>query len=383
MNAENPRLRIALVCNTAWAIYTYRRGLLRMLIERGAEVSIIAPRDRTFAPLEEMGCRCVELPVASKGTNPRDDLKTLAVLVREYRATRPHIVFHYTIKPNIYGTIAAKLAGVPSIAVTTGLGYVFIQHSRTASIAKQLYRFAFRFPREVWFLNKDDRQAFIDQNLLVHPKRARLLHGEGVDLDEYAFTPLPRANPQTEGFFFILIGRLLWDKGVAEYVDAARRIRAKYPYARFQLLGPAGVDNPSAITLDEVQAWQREGVIDYLGEAHDVRAYIDNADCVVLPSYREGVPRTLMEASAMGRPIVATDVPGCREVVEDGVTGFLCEAKSADSLAQQIERMLLLNHAARVEMGAAGRAKVLREFDENAVVERYKGTIRAVTGVSL
>jgi glycosyltransferase involved in cell wall biosynthesis len=354
-----------------------------MLAERGAEVSIIAPRDRTFAPLEEMGCRCVELPVASKGTNPRDDLKTLAVLYREYRTTRPHIVFHYTIKPNIYGTIAAKLAGVPSIAVTTGLGYVFIQHSRTASVAKQLYRFAFRFPREVWFLNKDDRQAFIDQNLLVHPKRARLLHGEGVDLDEYAFTPLPRANPQTEGFFFILIGRLLWDKGVAEYVDAARRIRAKYPYARFGLLGPAGVDNPSAITLDEVQAWQREGVIDYLGEANDVRAYIDNADCVVLPSYREGVPRTLMEASAMGRPIVATDVPGCREVVEDGVTGFLCEAKSADSLTQQIERMLLLSHAARVEMGVAGRAKVLREFDENEVVERYKGTIRAVTGVSL
>jgi glycosyltransferase involved in cell wall biosynthesis len=383
MNAEKSRLRIALVCNTAWAIYTYRRGLLRMLIERGVDVSVIAPRDRTFAPLEEMGCRCVELPVASKGTNPRDDLKTLAGLVREYRATRPHMVFHYTIKPNIYGSIAAKLAGVPSIAVTTGLGYVFIQKSRTASVAKRLYRFAFRFPREVWFLNQDDRQAFIDQDLLVHPERAQLLHGEGVDLGDYAYQPLPRANPQTEGFFFILIGRLLWDKGVAEYVDAARQLREKYPYAHFQLLGPVGVDNPSAITLDEVQAWQREGVIDYLGEAQDVRAFIGNADCVVLPSYREGVPRTLMEASAMGRPIVATDVPGCREVVENGVTGLLCEVKSADSLAQQMEQMLLLDYAARAEMGVAGRAKVAREFDENVVVERYKGTIRAVTGVSL
>jgi len=383
MNAEKSRLRIALVCNTAWAIYTYRRGLLRMLIDRGVEVSVIAPRDRTFAPLEDMGCRCVELAVASKGTNPRDDLGTLAALYREYRSSRPHIVFHYTIKPNIYGSIAAKLARIPSIAVTTGLGYVFIQKSRTASVAKRLYRFAFRFPREVWFLNQDDRRAFIDQNLLAHPDRAQLLHGEGVDLGEYAFQPLPRANPQTEGFFFILIGRLLWDKGVAEYVDAARRLRQKYPYARFQLLGPVGVDNPSAITLNEVQAWQREGVIDYLGEAHDVRAFIGNADCVVLPSYREGVPRTLMEASAMGRPIVATDVPGCREVVENGVTGLLCEAKSADSLAQQLERLLLSSYTARAEMGVAGRAKVAREFDENAVVERYKGTIRAVTGVSL
>ncbi|MGX7004223.1 glycosyltransferase family 4 protein [Caballeronia sp. KNU42] len=383
MNAEKTRLRITLVCNTAWAIYTYRRGLLRMLIERGVEVAVIAPRDRTFEPLEEMGCRCVELPVASKGTNPRDDLKTLAALYREYRATRPHMVFHYTIKPNIFGSIAAKLAGVPSIAVTTGLGYVFIQKSRTASVAKRLYRFAFRFPREVWFLNQDDRQAFIDQKLLVHPERARLLHGEGVDLGDYAFQPLPRANPQTEGFFFVLIGRLLWDKGVAEYVDAARRLREKYPYAHFQLLGPVGVDNPSAITLDEVQAWQREGVIDYLGEAQDVRAYIGNADCVVLPSYREGVPRTLMEASAMGRPIVATDVPGCREVVENGVTGLLCEVKSAGSLAQQLERLLLSSYAARAEMGVAGRVKVTREFDEKTVVERYKGTIRAVTGVSL
>jgi glycosyltransferase involved in cell wall biosynthesis len=366
---SNHPLRVALVCNTAWAIYTYRRGLIRMLVSRGVEVTVLAPRDRTFGLLQDMGCRCVELPVASKGTRPRDDLKTLLALYRDYKAARPQIVFHYTIKPNIYGSVAAKLAGVPSIAVTTGLGYVFIQQSRTADVAKKLYRFAFRFPREVWFLNQDDQKAFIDQKLLVHPDRARLLHGEGVDLDDFAFTPLKRADPRTDGFIFILIGRLMWDKGVAEYVDAARALRVKYPYARFQLLGPVGVDNPSAISRAEVEAWQQEGVIDYLGEAHDVREHIAHADCVVLPSYREGVPRTLMEASAMGRPIVATDVPGCREVVADGVTGFLCEARSAGSLEQQLERMLLQSHATRVEMGAAGRAKVTNEFDENAVDE--------------
>jgi glycosyltransferase involved in cell wall biosynthesis len=206
-----------------------------------------------------------------------------------------------------------------------------------------------------------------------------LLHGEGVDLDEYAFAPLP----QRERFVFILIGRLLWDKGVAEYVEAARRLRAKYPHARFQLLGPVGVDNPSAISRTEVDAWERDNVIEYLGEAHDVRPHIANADCVVLPSYREGVPRTLMEASAMGRPVVATDVPGCREVVEDGVTGFLCEAKNADSLAGTLERMLTLGEAQRAAMGVKGRENVAREFDEKVVVERYKGTIRAITGVSL
>ena len=387
MNNAQRHLRITLVCNTAWAIHTYRRGLLRMLVAHGVQVTVLAPRDRTFEPLAAMGCRCVELPVASKGTNPRDDLKTLVALYREYRANRPDLVFHYTIKPNIYGSIAAQGARVPSIAVTTGLGYVFIQKSRTAQVAKRLYRFAFRFPREVWFLNQDDRQAFIDQDLLAHPERARLLHGEGVDLDEFPFTPPARGHTHpatgTDGFFFILIGRLLWDKGVAEYVDAARRLRARFPHARFQLLGAVGADNPSAISRAEVEAWQREGVIEYLGETHDVRPAIANADCVVLPSYREGVPRTLMEASAMGRPIVATDVPGCREVVENGVTGLLCEVKSADSLAQQLERMLVSSDETRAQMGLRGREKVAREFDENGVVARYKDTIRAVTGVSL
>ena len=369
-------LHVALVCNTAWAIYTYRQGLLRALTQSGARVTIIAPRDRTFEPLEQMGCRCVELPVASKGTNPLDDLRTLLALYRHYRTLKPGVVFHYTIKPNIYGSIAAWLARVPSVAVTTGLGYVFIQKSRAAEVAKRLYRFAFRFPREIWFLNRDDEAAFKDGNLLAHPERARLLHGEGVDLDDFPFTPLPaRAE-----FAFVLIGRLLWDKGVGEYVEAARALRTRYPHVRFQLLGPVGADNPSAISREEVACWEREGVIEYLGETADVRPYIADADCVVLPSYREGVPRTLMEASAMGRPIVSTDVPGCREVVADGVNGLLCTVRDANSLGQALARMLDLGDAARAAMAARGRKKIEKEFDERVVVQRYRELIREITG---
>jgi glycosyltransferase involved in cell wall biosynthesis len=376
-------LRITLVCNTAFAIYTYRQGLIRTLVARGVDVTVIAPRDRTFDLLQQMGCRCIELHVASKGTNPRDDLRTLWSLYRLYREIRPHVVFHYTIKPNIYGTIAAKLAGVDSVAVTTGLGYVFIQKSRAAQIAKLMYRFAFRFPREIWFLNKDDEAAFRDQQLLAHPERARLLHGEGVDLEQFSFTSLHRHENRQDAFSFVLIGRLLWDKGVGEYVEAARQLRAKYPHARFQLLGPVGVDNPSAISRAEVDTWVREGVIDYLGEAHDVRPLIAAADCVVLPSYREGVPRTLMEASAVGRPIVATDVPGCREVVADGVNGLLCEARNVDSLAAKLAQMLDMSDDERRAMGERGREKVAREFDERVVVERYKSLIQKLTGISL
>ncbi|CAG4911818.1 glycosyltransferase family 4 protein [Paraburkholderia gardini] len=372
-------LRISLVCNTAWAIHTYRQGLIRMLVSKGVDVTVIAPRDRTFELLMQMGCRCIDLPVASKGTSPLDDLRTLWALYRHYRTIRPDVVFHYTIKPNIYGSIAAKLAGVTSVAVTTGLGYVFIQQSRAAQVAKKLYRFAFRFPREIWFLNRDDEAAFLDQKLLVHPERARLLHGEGVDLEQFAFAPLgDRAQ-----FTFVLIGRLLWDKGVGEYVEAARQLRVRYPHARFLLLGPVGVDNPSAITRAEVDTWQREGVVTYAGEAHDVRPFIVDADCVVLPSYREGVPRTLMEASAMGRPIVATDVPGCREVVADGVNGLLCEVKSAESLTAKLAQMLDMSGDERRAMGERGRQKVASEFDERAVVERYKDLLHTLTGVSL
>ncbi|CAG4885853.1 glycosyltransferase family 4 protein [Paraburkholderia gardini] len=372
-------LRISLVCNTAWAIHTYRQGLIRMLVSKGVDVTVIAPRDRTFELLMQMGCRCIDLPVASKGTSPLDDLRTLWALYRHYRTIRPDVVFHYTIKPNIYGSIAAKLAGVTSVAVTTGLGYVFIQQSRAAQVAKKLYRFAFRFPREIWFLNRDDEAAFLDQKLLVHPERARLLHGEGVDLEQFAFAPLvDRAQ-----FTFVLIGRLLWDKGVGEYVEAARQLRVRYPHARFLLLGPVGVDNPSAITRAEVDAWQREGVVTYAGEAHDVRPFIVDADCVVLPSYREGVPRTLMEASAMGRPIVATDVPGCREVVADGVNGLLCEVKSAESLTAKLAQMLDMSGDERRAMGERGRQKVASEFDERVVVERYKDLLHTLTGVSL
>ena len=375
----NVPLRITLVCNTAWAIYTYRQGLIRELASHGVEVIVLAPRDRTFELLTAMGCRCIELPVASKGTNPRDDLRTLWALFRHYRSIRPDIVFHYTIKPNIYGSIAAKLAGVNSVAVTTGLGYVFIQHSRAAQVAKMLYRFAFRFPREVWFLNRDDKSAFIDQNLLVHPERARLLHGEGIDLEQFVVTPLP----DTDHFNFVLIGRLLWDKGVGEYVEAARRLRKRYPQARFQLLGPVGVDNPSAITRAEVAAWEQEGVIEYLGEAHDVRPFIAAANCVVLPSYREGVPRTLMEASAMGRPIVATDVPGCREVVAHGINGLLCEVRNANSLADRLAQMLDMDGEERRAMGERGRHKVMAEFDERVVINQYKDLIRNLTGYSI
>jgi glycosyltransferase involved in cell wall biosynthesis len=377
MTVSRP-LHVCLVCNTAWAIHTYRPGLIKALLAQGARVTVLAPHDRTFAPLQALGVTCIDVPVASKGTNPLADLKTLVALWRHYRALKPDMVFHYTIKPNIYGTIAAALARVKSIAVTTGLGYVFIQRSRAAQVAKRLYKIAFRFPREVWFLNPDDHRTFVDAGLLVHPERAYLLRSEGIDLDQFPLTPMVVGDA---GLVFILVGRLLWDKGVAEYVAAARAVKTRYPQARFQLLGPVGVANPSAISQQEVEQWVAEGVVEWLGETDDVRPYLSAADCVVLPSYREGMPRTLLEASALGRPIVATRVPGCRDVVEDRVTGLLCEVRSADDLAAKMLHMLEMTAQQRAHMGELGRARMQAEFDERLIIERYFAALTTHTGV--
>ena len=366
-----------MVSNTAWSIYNYRHGVLHAFRAQGIRVTVIAPKDHTFELLEAMGVRCIDLRVASKGTNPVEDLRLMATLWRHYRALRPDLVFHYTIKPNIYGSVAAALARVRSIAVTTGLGYVFIQESFAARIARTLYRFAFRFPREVWFLNRDDLDAFRRESLLAHPDRAQLLNGEGIDLTMYA--PEPPAPGKTT-IDFILIGRLLWDKGVGEYVEAARTLHSRYPNARFRLLGPAGVANPSAITQAEIDQWQQQGHIEYLGEARDVRPYIAAADCIVLPSYREGVPRTLLEASSMTRPIVATDVPGCREVVDDAVTGWLCKARDAADLTAKLAQVIEMSPGERQAMGERGRDKMIAEFDERHVIERYFRTLARVTG---
>lgn len=377
MTVSHP-IHVCVVSNTAWTVHTFRAGLIKALLAQGVRVTVLARRDRTFIELQTLGATCIDIPIAAKGTNPLADLNTLRVLWRHYRALKPDLVFHYTIKPNIYGSLAAALARVKSIAITTGLGYVFIRQSRVAQIAKQLYKLAFRFPREVWFLNSDDQKTFLEAGLLAYPERGHLLRSEGIDLAQFPLTPL--ASGKTH-FDFLLVGRLLWDKGVAEYAAAARVLKARYPQVRFLLLGPVGAANPSAIPLQQVEQWVTEGVLQWLGETQDVRPYLAAADCVVLPSYREGMPRTLLEASALGRPIVATRVPGCRDVVEDGVTGLLCEARNSDDLAAKMAQMLDLSVHQRARMGELGRAKMQADFDQRFIIERYFAALTAHTGV--
>lgn len=368
------REKILFCGNSAWAMYRFRRGVLEALIADGYEVHVVAPVDDISSALEGLGCIFHAVPMSPQGYNPLEDLRLVLALSALYRRVSPKVIFHYTIKPNIYGSVAARLAGAKSIAITTGLGYVFLNVGLVSWVSKLLYRIALRFPQSVWFLNHEDRGAFISGKL-VDSSKCAVLPGEGIDLTY--FRQLSDITGPSECFTFLLIARLLWDKGIGEYVDAARQLGGRHRNVRFLLLGPGDSGNPAAIPIEQIERWQEGGVVEYLGEAADVRPAIAAADCIVLPSYREGVPRVLLEAAAMERPVIASDVPGCKDIVDHGVNGYLCAERNADDLASKMEAMLQLGASARREMGRAGRAKVQREFDEKKVVAHYRSVIQA------
>lgn len=368
--------RILFCANTAWSMLQFRKGVLRTLMRDGFEVHVAAPAGNrnSLEDLRKLGCIVHPIPMVAQGTNPVQDLLLLARLYRLYRVVRPALIFHYTIKPNIYGSIAARMARTRSIAITTGLGYVFIHKGFVATVSRWLYRVALRFAEEVWFLNSDDRAAF-ETHALVAPEKCHVLQGEGIDPAVYRPIDREPVGDKADRFRFLLVGRLLWDKGVGEFVAASRALRARYANTSCLLLGEMAAANPSAITADQIEQWVKEGVVEYLGAVTDVRPMIAQADCVVLPSYREGVPRVLLEASSMSRPVIATDVPGCRDVVEDGVTGLLCQPHDAVALQQAMEQMLTSDEVVRQAMGLAGRARVIERFDEKHVIVCYQRAI--------
>ncbi|WP_338298528.1 glycosyltransferase family 4 protein [Pandoraea sputorum] len=364
--------------NSFWSIHNFRGGPIRALLADGHPVHVVAPDDDYAPLLRDMGCHVHLMPMASKGQNPLQDIALTLNLYRLYRRIRPAVCFHYTIKPNIYGAVAAHWAGIASVSITTGMGTVFINRSLLTHIVRLLYKYAFRHTRENWLLNDEDFKAMVGGGL-VDMRKARLLPGEGVNLDHFALSRWP----DDDGTFrFLLIARLLRDKGVLEFVEAAREIKASMPHVRFQLLGPADVENPTAISREQVAQWEDEGLVEYLGVTQEVRPFIAQAHCVVLPSYREGLSRTLLEAGAMGRPVITTDVQGCREVVTEGVSGWVVPAQDATALAARMSHVANMTAGDLAAVGRAGRAKVAQNFDERLVIAEYFRILGEINGGS-
>jgi len=368
--SASSRPKIVLSANSQWNIVNFRSGLIRALREAGFEAIVIAPPDASAEQrMRELGVERIGIEVERSGLNPLADLKLLSAYRRLLKQLRPAAYLGYTIKPNIYGCIAAASAGIPAVPNVSGLGTAFMRGGPLRQLAILLYRFAFRRAPVVFFQNEEDRRLFIDLRI-VGADRARVVPGSGIDLEHFRQVPLPASDP-----VFLLIGRLLRDKGVLEFVEAARQVRSELPDARFQLLGPVDDSNRSAVGAAAVRSWVEEGIIEYLGATDDVRPYIAKASVIVLPSYREGLPKSLLEGAAMGRALIAADVPGCRDVVEDGLNGYLCPPRDALSLAGAIRKMAALPKTERVAMGAAGRARIQDRFSETLVIGAYLGAL--------
>lgn len=364
---------VVLSSNTAWSLWNFRRSLIRRLCDIGYRVVVVAPHDEAAEKLETLGCTFVPIAIDNKGTHPLRDARLCMNYWRLYRRMRPFAALHFTIKPVIYGGLACRLLGVSYVSMITGLGTAFIRESWLTKMAQALYRFSQRRAQAVLFQNPDDSALFLERRL-VPACAVDHVPGSGIDLD---FFSLPAAG-LPESPVFLVVARLLWDKGIGEFVAAARSVKARHPSSRFQLLGAIGVENRTAISQHDVDAWVDEGLIEYLGVTDDVRPFISRASCVVLPSYREGTPRSLLEAAAMGRPVIATDVPGCRQVLDDGISGYLCEVRNPESLAGAMLRFVELESAARDRMGAAGREKMKREFGERIIIDTYSRILAAI-----
>ena len=368
-------MRVAIVINTAWNIWNFRRSLVKALQAAGHEVLAIAPPDAYSQRLEtELGCRFVPILMENKGTNPLQDAALTRRFYQLYKREQPDVVLHYTIKPNIYGTLAARLAGIPSVNNVSGLGTVFIVKNLVSKVALGLYKFAFQFPKRVFFQNGDDRQLFVS-NGLVAAAKTDLLPGSGVDINR--FRPAAEFH-RNAPFVFLMIARVLYEKGVEEYFEAARLVREAVPGTRVQLLG--GIDESGGVGVKRAlfEQWLTAGHIEYLGTSDNVAELLAQADCVVLPSYREGTPKTLLEAAAMGKPIVTTDVPGCRETVVDGQNGLLCQVRDAADLAAKMLQILRLPDAELEQMGRAGRELAVTRFDEQIVLDKYLAVVNEV-----
>ena len=361
-------MKIAFVGNTSFSLYNFRLGVMKSFVKQGYQVFAIAPEDKYSGLFEAEDITFIRLIIDGKGMSVLTDFLLLYKLTRLYQRHSFDFVFHYTIKPIIYGSLACRFSGIKSIAITTGLGYAFDRDNFLSKFVVLLYKISLNKVNEVWFLNSDDKAVFV-QKRIVEQSRAYILRSEGVNTD--IFYPLKKEKARGK-FVFLFLSRLVKEKGIEEFAMASKNLKAMHPDIECQILGKTDIQNPNNICIDKVTQWESEGFIRYFLDSMDVRPYIANSDCVVLPSYyREGIPRCLMEAMSMKRPIITTNNVGCKELIEDEINGKVCQPKDIESLVNKMEEMYVLSTEMRNQMGENGRSKILTQFDEKAIIDIY------------
>jgi glycosyltransferase involved in cell wall biosynthesis len=365
--------KIAVVVNNSWYAYNMRFNLALSFKDAGYDVVFICPYDKYSNKIKQE-FEYVDIKLNTKGTNPIEDLKTIHRYYKIYKDIKPDIILHYTVKPNIYGTFAASMLNIPTINNIAGLGTLFIKQNIITKIAKWLYKVSQKRATKIFFQNNDDFTMFVDEKL-VEKSKCDVLPGSGVDINKF----VPCTKDDDGIFRFLIVSRMLWAKGIGEYVEAAKIIKEKYTNVEFQLLGFLDTASPTAISKEQMDIWVSDSLVNYIGTSDDVKIEIAKVDCMVLPSYyREGTPRTLLESAGMAKPIITTDNVGCRDVVDDGINGYLCEIRNSKDLADKMEMMINLSNDERKTMGDAGRDKIVKEFDEKIVINKYLESIKDI-----
>jgi len=366
---------IAIIENNIIATNTIRRKFTRVLMEEGYNVTILStgsPGDLELA--RARGFNVIDVKGSTQ--NPVDILRYMQNLKRALLLAKADICLTFTIRPAIWGNLVATRLRIPTITNITGIGPLFTRNNIAYRSARTLYKYVLKNTARIFFQNYDDMNIFMEKKF-VKPEKAERIPGSGIDHEYYH----PIEKKEQDGkFIFLLISRLVKDKGIIEYVEAARSLKSELPFAEFRVLGPVWLQSlkDNTITEGEIRQWVEDGIINYLGESKDVREHISEADCVVLPSYREGTSNVLLEASSMERPCITTNTTGCKEIVEDEVTGFLCKVRDVKSLADKMLRMANLPAEERKQMGIRARQKVIKEFDKQIVIDAYLRVIKKI-----
>lgn len=361
---------IALSANSSWYLYNFRQSTIKKAISEGYKVLCISPMDNYSLKLEDLGCMYYELNFNSKSINPFLDLILLYKFFKLYKLLRPDVAFHFTIKNNIYGTIASRFLGIPSINNISGLGTAFLSFSLSLLIVKFLYKISQPFAHKVFCQNIEDYNYLISKNL-VQKEKLDLLPGSGVDLQRFNAELKSKKIRKESIFTFLYAGRMLKDKGILELVKAFSELSKVNKKCKLILCGFTDVDNNSAITEDELDLISNISNIEWIGSTDRIENILLSADCVVLPSYREGMPKILLEAGAMGLPSLASDVPGCRNVIQDEVNGLLFKPKSANSIKESMYKILKMSDSEISKMGLNARKIVEEQFDEQIVINKF------------
>lgn len=372
------KISIAIIENNILATNTIRGKLTQTLIDRGYEVVILTTGEPPeLAVARAKGFHIID--VKGSNRNPKDISTYVLNLQKSLKRIRPDVVLTFTIRPAIWGNIVTRQLAIPTITNITGIGPLFDSDKLTYKAARGLYKFVLKKTAKVFFQNYDDMNLFVSKRF-VKAEKAERIPGSGVDHEYY----MPVKKEKNNIFSFLFISRLIKDKGILEYIEAARLLKPEMPDVVFQVLGPYWSQNlkENIITKGDVEKWVEEGVIDYKGAADDVRTYIAAADCIVLPSWREGTSNVLLEAASMEKPAITCNTTGCNEIVEDNVTGYLVEVKNARDLADKMRRMYHLTDEERMQMGVKARLRVIKYFDKQIVIDAYLKAIENIVNVN-